>query len=238
MRLSVVIPAFNEESTIATILERVRLVPVVGQIVVVNDFSSDGTRGVLAGFDWPGLTVLHHEQNRGKGAAIRTGLSAVDGDLVIIQDADLEYDPSEFPRLIEPIAQGRADVVYGSRFLGRPRKMTFVQWVGNRFLTLSTNALYGATLTDMETCYKLLPTRLARNLDLRARRYDVEPEITAKILRAGYRIVEVPISYEGRDELAGKKIRWTDGFPALATLARNRLGSSPVPSARSNASGA
>jgi hypothetical protein len=124
---------------------------------------------------------------------------------------------------MEPILQGRTDVVYGSRFLGRPRQMTFLQWVGNRGLTLATNLLYGAALTDMETCYKMMPSRIARSLDLRARRYDVEPEITAKLLRSGHRIVEVPISYHGRDEQAGKKIRWTDGFPALAQLVRNRL---------------
>jgi glycosyltransferase involved in cell wall biosynthesis len=229
VRLSVVVPAFNEEATIRPILERVRAVEVVEQIVVVNDCSTDGTRAQLAGLDWPELTVIHHEVNQGKGAAIRTAIGAVTGDVVVIQDADLEYDPREFPRLLQPLRDGRAHAVYGSRFLGRPRKMTLVQWVGNRFLTLSTNALYGTALTDMETCYKLMPTRIARALDLQCRRYDVEPEITAKLLRAGYRILEVPISYEGRDQEAGKKIRWTDGFPALRALAVNRVGRSPLP---------
>jgi glycosyltransferase involved in cell wall biosynthesis len=229
VRLSVVIPAYNEEATIRAILERVRAVEVVEQIVVVNDSSTDGTRDQLGGLDWPSLTVIHHPVNQGKGAAIRTAIAAVTGDLVVIQDADLEYDPREFPRLMRPIIERRAHAVYGSRFLGRPRKMTLIQWVGNRFLTLSTNLLYGTALTDMETCYKLMPTRVARALDLKCRRYDVEPEITAKLLRAGYRILEVPISYEGRDQEAGKKIRWTDGFPALRALAVNRVGPSPLP---------
>ncbi len=229
MRLSVVVLAYNEEATIRAILERVRAVEVDDQIVVVNDSSTDGTRAQLAGLDWPNLTVIHHQVNQGKGAAIRTAIAAVTGNLVVIQDADLEYDPREFPRLMRPITERRAHAVYGSRFLGRPRKMTLVQWVGNRFLTLSTNLLYGTALTDMETCYKLMPTTVARALDLQCRRYDVEPEITAKLLRAGYRILEVPISYEGRDQEAGKKIRWTDGFPALRALVANRIGPSPLP---------
>lgn len=224
VRLSVVVPAYNEEAAIRSILERVRAVPVVSEIVVVNDRSTDRTGEEIGGLRWPGLTVLHHEVNQGKGAAIRTGLNAVTGDVVVIQDADLEYDPSELPRLMEPIRQGRAKVVYGSRLLGRPRRMTFVQWIGNRGLTFLTNVLYGGTLTDMETCYKMMPTEVARSLDLKARRFDVEPEITAKLLRAGYRILEVPISYEGRDEDAGKKIRWTDGFPAVEMLVRTRFG--------------
>lgn len=229
MRLSVVVPAYNEEATIRAILERLRAVEVVSQIVVVDDCSTDRTGAIVRGLGWPDLTVIHHQANQGKGAAIKTGIAAVTGDLVVIQDADLEYDPNEFPRLMEPIVSGRSHAVYGSRFLGRPRKMTLVQWVGNRFLTLTTNALYGATLTDMETCYKMMPARIARDLDLRCRRYDVEPEITAKLLRAGYRILEVPISYEGRDQAAGKKIRWTDGFPAVRALVQNRYGTSPLP---------
>jgi glycosyltransferase involved in cell wall biosynthesis len=223
MRLSVLVPAYNEESTIRAIVERVRSLPSIHETIVVNDCSTDGTGRILDGMATDGVRVIHHPENRGKGAAIRTALEAATGDVVVIQDADLEYDPREFPRLLQPILEGRADVVYGSRFLGRPRKMTVVQWVGNRFLTLVTNVLYGTALTDMETCYKMIPLDLARSLDLRCRRYDVEPEITAKLLRAGRRIVEVPISYEGRDHQAGKKIRWTDGLPALATLVRERV---------------
>jgi glycosyltransferase involved in cell wall biosynthesis len=223
VRLSVLIPAYNEEMTIRAILDRVLEVPGVHEVIVVDDCSTDGTAMELSGLDRPNLRVFRHPENCGKGAAIRTAIEAVTGDVVVIQDADLEYDPGEFPRLLQPIAEGRADVVYGSRFLGRPRKMTFVQWLGNRFLTLTTNLLYGATLTDMETCYKMIPTDIARSLDLRCRRYDVEPEITAKLLRAGRRILEVPISYDGRDEQAGKKIRWTDGFPAVAALLQNRF---------------
>jgi glycosyltransferase involved in cell wall biosynthesis len=231
VRLSVVVPAYNEEATIRAILERVRMVSIVEEIVVVDDCSTDTTREQLEQISWSNLTVLHHSVNQGKGAAIRTGLEAVRGDLVVIQDADLEYDPTELPRLMQPITDGRAHAAYGSRFLGRPRKMTLTQWVGNRFLTLATNLLYGTSLTDMETCYKMMPTRIARSLDLRCRRYDVEPEITAKLLRAGYRILEVPISYEGRDTEAGKKIRWTDGFPAVRALLVNRFGDSPLPPA-------
>jgi glycosyltransferase involved in cell wall biosynthesis len=223
MRLSVLVPAYNEESTIRAIVERVRALPGVHETIVVNDCSTDGTGRILDGLAADGVRVIHHPENRGKGAAIRTAIEAATGDVIVIQDADLEYDPREFPRLLEPILERRADVVYGSRFLGRPRKMTFLQWVGNRFLTLMTNALYRTALTDMETCYKMIPLDLAKSLDLRRRRYDVEPEITAKLLRGGYRIVEVPISYEGRDAQAGKKIRWTDGLPALRTLLEERL---------------
>jgi glycosyltransferase involved in cell wall biosynthesis len=223
MRLSVLIPAFNEQATISAIVERVRALPGVHETIVVDDCSTDGTGRILDELSADGVRVIHHPENRGKGAAIRTALEAATGDVIVIQDADLEYDPEEFPRLLQPILDGRADVVYGSRFLGRPRQMTIVQWVGNRFLTLVTNLLYGTALTDMETCYKMMPLELARSLDLRRRRYDVEPEITAKLLRAGRRIVEVPISYEGRDARAGKKIRWTDGLPALATLVRERM---------------
>jgi glycosyltransferase involved in cell wall biosynthesis len=223
MRLSVLVPAYNEEATIRAIVDRVRALPGIHETIVVNDCSTDGTARILEQLAVDGVRVIHHPENRGKGAAIRTAIEAATGDVVVIQDADLEYDPREFTRLLEPIIEGRADVVYGSRFLGRPRKMTFLQWVGNRFLTLMTNALYRTTLTDMETCYKMIPLELARSLDLRRRRYDVEPEITAKLLRAGYRIVEVPISYEGRDAQAGKKIRWTDGLPALRTLIEERL---------------
>jgi glycosyltransferase involved in cell wall biosynthesis len=223
MRLSVLVPAYNEEATIRAIVERVRALPGIHETIVVNDCSTDGTAGILEELATDGVRVIHHPENRGKGAAIRTAIEAATGDVVVIQDADLEYDPREFARLLEPILEGRADAVYGSRFLGRPRKMTFLQWVGNRFLTLMTNTLYGTALTDMETCYKMIPLDLARSLDLRRRRYDVEPEITAKLLRAGYRIVEVPISYEGRDAHAGKKIRWTDGLPALRTLIEERM---------------
>jgi glycosyltransferase involved in cell wall biosynthesis len=228
VRLSVVVPAFNEEATIVEILVRVRANDRVREIVVVDDHSSDRTYDLVSRLDWPELTLIRHEVNQGKGAAIRTALAAVTGDLVVIQDADLEYDPSELGRLLAPLEAGQADVVYGSRFLGRPRRMTLTQWLGNRGLTLLTNLLFGASLTDMETCYKLMPVPVARSLDLQARRYDVEPEITAKLLRAGYRIVEVPISYQGRDEQAGKKIRWTDGIPAARALLRHRFSGTPT----------
>jgi glycosyltransferase involved in cell wall biosynthesis len=223
VRLSVIVPVYNESETVLTVLERVRQVPVVSEIVVVDDCSTDGTRDLLRTLAWPGLHVVYHPVNRGKGAAIQTALAHVTGDWVIIQDADLEYDPADYPRLLAPVQQGRAQVVYGSRFLGRPRRMRFSQWLGNRFLTLLTNLLYGTSLTDMETCYKLMPTQVLRQLNLQARRFDVEPEITAKLLRRGYRILEVPISYAARDAEAGKKISWLDGLPAVLTLLKYRF---------------
>ncbi|HUE75707.1 MAG TPA: glycosyltransferase family 2 protein [Chloroflexota bacterium] len=222
-RLSVIIPAYNERATIDQIVERVRAIDIVSEVIVVDDCSQDGTRDALAALNWPNVRCLFHERNQGKGAAIRTGLTAVTGDLVIIQDADLEYDPGEYPRLVAPIESGEADIVYGSRFLGKPRHMRLSQLIGNRLLTFATNILYRTSLTDMETCYKVFPASIVPSLNLRANRYDFEPEITAKLLKLGLRIKEIPISYEARDKEAGKKIRWTDGFPALVALLKYRF---------------
>jgi glycosyltransferase involved in cell wall biosynthesis len=223
MKVSIIIPVFNEAATICQVLERVRCSPIDKEIVVVDDGSTDGTRDLLNAETSPETRVVLHEKNQGKGAAIRTGLQHATGAYVLIQDADLEYDPADYEALLKPILRGKATVVYGSRFLGEHKAMLFWHSVGNRLLTLVTNVLYDTTLTDMETCYKLIPTELIRGIRLRAQRFDFEPEITAKILRRGHRIYEVPISYAGREIDEGKKISWRDGFPALFALIKYRF---------------
>ena len=224
-KLSVIVPVFNERNTVAEIVRQMRAVdlPVEREIVIVDDGSDDGTRAVLAQLADSTVHVILHDHNRGKGAAIRTGLAQVTGDLVLIQDADLEYSPEDWPKLLAPIFSGRARVVYGSRFTGERRNMLFLHWVGNRFLSLVTNVLYNTTLSDMETCYKLFDRELIRDIRLRSDRFDFEPEITAKLLRRGVRIYEVPISYTGREFDEGKKITWRDGFVALWTLVKYRF---------------
>jgi len=229
MKLSIIVPIYNERSTIKEILGRLQAadldlegLPVEKELVLVEDCSTDGTRERLATIAPPGAKVVYHARNQGKGAAIRTGLAHATGDYVIIQDADLEYDPNEIRRLLDPVRSGRATTVYGSRFLGKIRRMTFSQWVGNKLLTILTNALYGASLTDMETCYKLIPGPMAKSLRLRAQRFDFEPEVTAKLIRHGEQILEVPINYSARESSEGKKISWKDGFPALWALLRYR----------------
>jgi glycosyltransferase involved in cell wall biosynthesis len=223
--LSVVVPVYNERTTVVEILRRMRQVdlPVDLEIVVVDDGSNDGTEKVLGALEDSTVRVIHHTSNRGKGAAIRTGLEHARGDLLLIQDADLEYDPDDWPRLLAPVLKGKAQVVYGSRFTGERRNLMFWHWVGNRFLSLVTNILYNTTLSDMETCYKLFDRRVLEGISIKSDRFEFEPEITAKVLRRGYRIYEVPISYSGRDFDEGKKITWTDGFGALATLVRYRF---------------
>lgn len=224
-KLSVIVPVFNERNTVAEIVRRMREVelPVALEIVVVDDGSDDGTSSLLPQLRDSTTRVVQHEANRGKGAAIRTGLEHATGDLVLVQDADLEYDPADWPKLLAPVLQGRAIVVYGSRFTGERRNMMFLHWVGNRFLSLVTNVLYNTTLSDMETCYKLFDRRILDGLTLRAQRFDFEPEVTAKILRQRIRIYEVPISYAGREVDEGKKITWRDGFAALWTLIKYRF---------------
>jgi glycosyltransferase involved in cell wall biosynthesis len=224
-KLSVIVPVFNERNTVVEIVRRMRAVelPVDREIVLVDDGSDDGTRAVLSQLGDSTVRVVLHADNRGKGAAIRTGLANVTGDLVVIQDADLEYDPEDWPKLLAPMMKGRAQVVYGSRFTGERRNMLFLHWLGNRFLSLVTNVLYNTTLSDMETCYKLFDRSVLDGVNLRADGFEFEPEITAKVLRQKIRIYEVPISYAGREPEEGKKITWRDGFVALWTLVKYRV---------------
>lgn len=223
--LSVIVPVFNERNTVAEILRRMRKVdlPLDLEVVVVNDASSDGTDKVLAALEDSTVRVVHHPTNQGKGAAIRTGLEHARGDLLLIQDADLEYDPEDWPRLISPIMRGKARVVYGSRFTGERKNMLFWHWVGNRFLSLVTNVLYNTTISDMETCYKLFDRTVLEGITIESDRFDFEPEITAKLLRRGHRIYEVPISYAARSREEGKKLTWKDGLRAFWTLSRLRV---------------
>jgi glycosyltransferase involved in cell wall biosynthesis len=226
-KLSVIVPVFNERNTVVEVLRRMRAVELPDgidrEIIVVDDGSTDGTRDVLNQLRDSTVRILSHDDNRGKGAAVRTGLQVASGDYVLIQDADLEYDPEDWPKLIAPVMRGRAQVVYGSRFTGERRNMLFLHWIGNRVLSFVTNVLYNTTLSDMETCYKLVDRDLLVDLRLRCRRFDIEPEITAKILKRRIRIYEVPISYMGREFDEGKKITWRDGFAALWTLAKFRF---------------
>ena len=226
MKLSIIIPAYNEKNTIKEIIRRVRSVQldnIEKEIIVVDDKSTDGTREILKMEEDSGLRVLSHPKNQGKGASIRTGLKYATGDLIVIQDADLEYDPEDYYKLIEPILKGKALVVYGSRFTGEHRNMFFWHYIGNRFLSLVTNLLYNTTLSDMETGYKLFTREAFDGITIKSDRFNFEPEITAKILKKGMRIYEVPISYAGREFSEGKKITWRDGFVALWTLIKYRF---------------
>ncbi|HET9369966.1 MAG TPA: glycosyltransferase family 2 protein [Vicinamibacterales bacterium] len=222
--LSVVMPVYNEKDTIAEIIPRVLAVPVRKELIVVDDGSRDGTRDMLPELQKQyGFKLILQPQNGGKGAALRRGFQDVTGDLVVIQDADLEYSPEEYPELIALICQGRADVVYGSRFLGRHRVFLFTHYAGNRLLTLITNVLYNTMLTDMETCYKVMRTEVLRSFQLESNGFGIEPELTAKIFKRGYRVYEVPITYDGRGYEEGKKITWRDGVVALWVLLKYRF---------------
>ncbi len=222
--LSVVMPCFNESETIEEIIRRVFAVPVRTQLIVVDDGSKDGTRDILSRLQQElGFTLVFQPTNQGKGAALRRGFQEVRGEIVVIQDADLEYSPEEFPQLIELIAEGRADVVYGSRFLGRHRVFLFTHYLGNRVLTLLTNILYNTMLTDMETCYKVMRTEVLRSMTLHSDGFGIEPELTAKIFKRGYRVYELPITYDGRGYEEGKKITWRDGVVALWVLLKYRF---------------
>jgi len=226
MKLSIVIPAFNEADTILELIRRVREVPlaVEREIIIVDDFSTDGTRRLLEGLAMEGIKVILHPKNMGKGSALRTGFAAAEGDIILVQDADLEYNPAEYPVLLGPILDGRADAVYGSRFLGGPhRVLYFWHSVGNRFLTMLSNLFSNLNLTDMETCYKVFRRDILRKIELKSKRFGFEPEVTIKLAKLKCRIYEVPISYSGRDYAQGKKIGWKDGVAALFHIIRFRF---------------
>lgn len=226
MKLSIVMPVYNEHATIEEILSRVEAVGLADEIVIVDDGSTDGTRELLheLASKYPIINLIMHQHNQGKGAAVRTGIQAARGELILIQDADLEYDPRDYPTLLKPIEEGVADVVYGSRFLGAPRRSTmFWHMVANKLLTLFTNILYNSILSDMETGYKLFKSEVIKSITLRARRFDFEPEVTAKLLKRRIRIFEVPISFYPREYSEGKKIGIRDAFEAAWTLFKYRF---------------
>lgn len=225
MKLSIIVPVYNERKTVEEILNRVEKMQLAHEIVIVDDGSTDGTREILAKYaHQEPFRVILHERNQGKGAAIRTGLQVACGDVILIQDADLEYDPREYPNLLKPIQEGVADVVYGSRFLGAPRRpILFWNMVANKILTLVTNILYNNILTDMETGYKVFRREVIEGIRLRANRFDFEPEFTAKILKKKVRIFEVPITFYPRDYSEGKKIRMKDAFEAMWALLKYRF---------------
>ena len=222
MKLSVVIPVYNEVATVAAVVERVRAAQPEAEIVVVDDGSTDGTTDVLKELSVAGpLKVLMLGRNRGKGYALRKGFAETTGDVILIQDADLEYDPCDYERLLQPIIDGKADVVYGSRFLGGPhRVLLFWHYVGNRLLTLLSNMLCDVNLSDMETCYKAFRRTVLVGMRLREDRFGFEPEFTAKVAKAGFRVYEVPVSYSGRTYEEGKKVKWTDGVAAVWSVLR------------------
>jgi glycosyltransferase involved in cell wall biosynthesis len=222
--LSVLIPVYNEEQTLERLLDAVEERPEVSELVIVDDGSTDRTSEILEARDFKGnVQIIRHERNRGKGAALRTAIAAATGDVALVQDADLEYDPAEFPLLLAPIERGRAEVVYGSRSFAAHSAYSFWFVIGNKLVTLWTNVLFNSYLSDMETCYKLMPLSVWRSLDLQSDGFDIEPEITAKLLKSGRRIYEVPISYAARGRVEGKKLTWRDGVTALWTLSRIRV---------------
>ena len=217
LKLSIVIPIYNERETLETLIAKVNAVDYDKEIILIDDFSTDGTREILNKYENKlGFKVLYHNHNQGKGAALRTGFSSVNGDIIIIQDADLEYNPADYGTLIDPIMDGRADVVYGSRFLGGPHRVLFF-WhsIGNMVLTTLSNMLTNVNLTDMETGYKVFTKKVNDTLTFKCNRFGFEPEFTAKVAKNNFRIYEVPISYNGRDYSEGKKITWKDGFAAI-----------------------
>lgn len=228
-KLSIVIPVFNEKDTLEALLDKVKQVDLGGigkEVVIVDDFSTDGSRDILKRLQQeedPELKITLKESNSGKGSTLKEGFKHTTGDYVIVQDADLEYEPNDYNKLLRALEEEHVDVVYGSRFSGSYEDMSNLHYVGNKILTLVTNILFGVMLTDMETCYKLIPGDFARSVDIKSPRFNFEPEITAKILKKGMKIVEVPISYKGRTHSEGKKITWRDGLAAITTLIRFRI---------------
>ena len=224
MEVSILIPVYNEKNTIQQVIALVQQAPYQKEIIIVDDGSTAGTRDILQQSQWPeNVHILYHEKNMGKGAGIRTAVPYATRDVIVIQDADLEYDPKDLDVVLKPIADGKADVVYGSRFLGIHRAFLFWHYLGNKLLTLITNVLYNNMLTDMETGYKAFRAPILKSLTIRSNRFDFEPEITAKVLKRKYRIYEVPIYYAGRDFEEGKKITWRDALPALWALIKYRF---------------
>ena len=224
-KITILIPVYNEVNTLAQILEKVEQTDFCGlekEIILIDDYSTDGTRDLYKNYDYK---VLYDEHNQGKGAALRTGFKEATGDIIVIQDADLEYDPADYAPIVQMILDGKADVCYGSRFLGgKPsRSCVFHHLLGNKFLSLLTNILYGSTLTDMETCYKAFKAEFIKGIEIKSNRFDFEPEITAKVLKRGARLYEVPISYYGREFSEGKKITWRDGVHAIIALIKFRF---------------
>ncbi len=224
-KLSVIIPVFDERNTIGESVRRARDVelPIDHEIIIVDDGSTDGTRDIIRQLEDSTVRVIYQPENGGKGTALRTGFDQASGDLILCHDADLEYDPRDWVRMLRPLLDGDANIVYGSRFTGERRNMLYWHWLGNRFLSFVTNVLYNTTVSDMETCYKMIDAAVLKGLKLNAKKFDIEPEVTAKLLRAGHRIYEVPIRYLGREFAEGKKISWMDGVPALWTLLRLRF---------------
>ena len=225
--ISIIVPVYNEAATVTAVIDRLLTIslPADREIIVVNDGSTDGTRGALQPLEGtPRLRIVHVERNRGKGHAIRLGIASATGDVVAIQDADLELDPAQLATLVKPILDGETDVVYGSRFLDGTPNAPQLTLIANRTLTAITNLLYGSSLTDMETCYKIMRTSVAKSLDLKADRFDIEPEITARLLTGGHTIAERPVTFTPRSRAAGKKIGWRDGVVAIKVLFRHRFG--------------
>jgi glycosyltransferase involved in cell wall biosynthesis len=226
MKLSVVIPVFNEKNTVEKLVEMVRAVDgIEKEIIIVDDASTDGSVAIIKSLQvkYPDIKVFFKELNKGKGDTLKVGFQHTTGDYVIIQDADLEYDPKDISKLLRALAEEKVDVIYGSRFSGNYEKMSNLHYFGNKLLTMITNMLFGVMLTDMETCYKLMPGDFVRKLTVESSRFEFEPEITAKILKAGLKIKEVPISYKGRDSDEGKKMSWVDGFGAIYSLIKFRF---------------
>ncbi|HEY3119668.1 MAG TPA: glycosyltransferase family 2 protein [Vicinamibacteria bacterium] len=222
--LTVVMPVYNERATLQEIIERVLAVPVRIELIAVDDASTDGSRELLQQLaQEKKFRVLLQETNRGKGAAVRRGIAEAGGEVIVVQDADLEYSPEEYPELLDLIVKGKADAVFGSRFLGRHRCFLFTHYLANLFLNLVVNVLYNTTMTDMETCFKAVRSDVLKPIPLHSNRFGIEPEITAKLFKRGARVYEIPITYEGRDYAEGKKITWRDGFPALWALVKYRF---------------